>query len=301
MNVLNEDTFSFFNNKSNLNYFGDWINNIDYYKHEFNNKLEGLDNKFVVIDKFLNDNIVNKISDTFPEDYNNKNWFYYENPLEVKYLNSSINTYPEKIKNLYYILSTDYMVNIFSQITDIKDLEYDTTLYGSSIQSMPRYGRLNLHLDYEKHPLLKNKERRLNIILYLNKTWKDEWNGDTELWNTCVAKCVMSQKIKYNSAIIFETNNTSWHGVPKKIMCPDNMSRKTLAYYYISPLTKKSINCKNKYGADENGYRNKASFISRPSDKYKEELERLYKIRPYRRITKKDMEDIWPEWNKVDY
>lgn len=29
MNVLNENTFSFFNNKSNLDYFGDWINNIE--------------------------------------------------------------------------------------------------------------------------------------------------------------------------------------------------------------------------------------------------------------------------------
>ena len=85
MNVLNENTFSFFNNKSNLNYFGDWINNIDYYKQKFNTKLEGLENKFVVIDNFLNDNIVNKIADTFPDDYTNKNWFYYENPLEVKY------------------------------------------------------------------------------------------------------------------------------------------------------------------------------------------------------------------------
>lgn len=301
MNVLNEDTFSFFNTKSNLSYFGDWINNIDYYKQKFNNKLEGLDNKFVVIDNFLNENIINIIVDTFPEDYNNKKWFYYENPLEVKYLNSSINTYPETLKHLYYVLSTDYMVNIFSQIKDIKDLEYDTTLYGSSIQSMPRYGRLNIHLDYEKHPLLKNKERRLNIILYLNKTWKYEWNGDTELWNTDMTKCIISQKIKYNSAILFETNNTSWHGVPEKILCPDNESRKTIAYYYISPLTKKNNNDKNKYGADENGYRNKASFIARPGDNNREKKDKFYKIRPTRRITKKDIEDIWPEWNKVDY
>ena len=55
MNVLNENTFSFFNNKSNLNYFGDWINNIDYYKQKFNTKLEGLENKFVVIDNFLSE------------------------------------------------------------------------------------------------------------------------------------------------------------------------------------------------------------------------------------------------------
>jgi hypothetical protein len=79
------------------------------------------------------------------------------------------------------------------------------------------------------------------------------------------------------------------------------MSRKTIAYYYISPLTEKSTNCKNKYGADKRGYRNKAAYIARPGDNHAKKLDKIYKIRPYRRITKKDMEDIWPEWNKVDY
>ena len=85
------------------------------------------------------------------------------------------------------------MVNIFSQTTDIKDLDM-ITLYGSSIQSMPKIWTFKYISDYEKHPLLKNKERRLNIILYLNKTWKDEWNGDTELWNTDMTKNVLTKK-----------------------------------------------------------------------------------------------------------
>jgi hypothetical protein len=299
--TLQKETFDFFNVKNNASYFGDWINNIDHYNKKFNDKVEGLDNRFVLIDNFLNESFISELSNNFPKDYDNKNWFFYENPLEVKYLNSSINTFPEPLKNIFYILSTNQMVNIFSRITDIEELEYDPTLYGSSIQSTPKYGRLNIHLDYEKHPLIENKERRLNIILYLNKTWKDEWKGDTELWDDNMTKCVVSQKIKYNSAILFETNNTSWHGVPEKLLCPDNESRKTIAYYYISPLTKKNNNDKNKYGADETGYRNKASFIARPGDNNKEKLDKFYKIRPTRRITKKDIEDIWPEWNKVDY
>ena len=30
-------------------------------------------------------------------------------------------------------------------------------------------------------------------------------------------------------------------------------------------------------------------------------MEKLYKIRPHRRITENDMKDIWPEWNSKDY
>ena len=72
------------------------------------------------------------------------------------------------------------------------------------------------------------------------------------------------------------------------------MYRKTLALYYISPL--KSNPVKNKLGADEDGYRKKAVFVKRPQDNYEERMEKLYKIRPYRRITESDMKEIWPEW-----
>ena len=40
-----------------------------------------------------------------------------------------------------------------------------------------------------------------------------------------------------NSAIIFETTEDSWHGVPDKIMCPENVYRKTLAFYYVSKIS----------------------------------------------------------------
>lgn len=296
MNKLN-----IFNNSNNIDFFGNWTNNINELNLEFNSIKPGLNNRFVIIKNFLNKDLIEKVNNEFPNDFkNNKNWFFYDNPLEVKYLNSNIKELPENIQKVFYALSTNQITNLFSKITDIKDLEYDSTLYGSSIHAMPRYGRLNLHLDYEKHPKLLNKERRLNIILYLNKEWKPEWNGDTELWNTNVDKCVVSQKIEFNSAIIFETNNISWHGVPEKILCPEGYFRKTLAYYYISPLTNKSKNLKNKYGANEEGFRIKAAFIKRPKDEYNEKLNELYKIRPNRRITKQDMLNIWPDWNSID-
>ena len=53
----------------------------------------------------------------------------------------------------------------------------------------------------------------------------------------------------------------------------------------------------NKLGADINGYRNKAVFVKRPQDKYDERMEKLYKIRPIRRINDQDMSEIWPYWD----
>jgi hypothetical protein len=152
-----------------------------------------------------------------------------------------------------------------------------------------------MHLDYEKHPILENKQRRLNIILFLNKEWKKEWNGDNQLYSKDMKECKVRTYPKFNRAIIFQTNEISWHGLPEKIMCPENIYRKSIAYYYISPLI--NNNNLDKYGNNGSGYRLKAAFIKRPQDKYCEKIDKLYKIRPFRRITEEDLKNIYPEWD----
>ena len=77
------------------------------------------------------------------------------------------------------------------------------------------------------------------------------------------------------------------------------MFRKSLAYYYVSPLINKSNI--NKKGSNKNGYRIKAVFVKRPQDNYDERMEKLFKIRPFRRISDDDMNEIWPEWNEKEY
>ena len=77
-------------------------------------------------------------------------------------------------------------------------------------------------------------------------------------------------------------------------MCPEGTLRKSFAYYYISPLASKSNN--NKIGNNGSGYREKATFVKKPTDPDIPQLKKLYEIRPKRRIEKEDMEEIWPEW-----
>ena len=39
-----------------------------------------------------------------------------------------------------------------------------------------------MHLDYSIHPI-SGKERRVNLIVYLNKDWKEEFLGEVQLWD----------------------------------------------------------------------------------------------------------------------
>jgi Rps23 Pro-64 3,4-dihydroxylase Tpa1-like proline 4-hydroxylase len=270
-------------------YFGEWINNIDKIKIKYNSALPF---QHIKLDNFLKEEYAEEIYKNFPTDF--ENWHKYCNPLEVKYANDDINNMNEPIKKLFYLLSTNKLVETFSEITNIKDLDYDPYLHGAGLHAHPRYGRLNMHLDYEKHPKLENKQRRLNIILFLTKDWKEEWNGDNQLWDKDMKECMVKTYPKFNSAIIFKTDELSWHGLPEKIMCPEGVYRKSLAYYYISPLVNKKD--ENKIGNDGSGFRTKASFIKRPQDKYDKKIEQLYKIRPHRRIEPEDMDKICPDW-----
>lgn len=265
------------------NYFGNWINNINELKPTFANA-EPFEN--LVIDNFLSTEYADKLSDLFPSDYTN--WHKYENPLEVKYAFDDIDVLPDELKHYFYFLSSASMLSKIKQLTGIDELEYDEYLHGAGLHSHTVNGKLNIHLDYEKHPY-SGKERRINIILYLSKEWKPEWNGANELWNNDVTKCVKKTEIKFNRAIIFKTNDVSWHGVPDKILCPNDVYRKSLAYYYVSPLNTIKLN---------NEYRQKAKYSKRPTDKYDKNLEKLYKIREKRRITKEDLDKYFPEWNK---
>ena len=239
----------------------------------------------VVIDNFLETSYAEKISEIFP--VVNSDWHEYKNPIEVKYTYDNVNELDKDTKDFFYYLSTPELTNIMRDITSIRNLEYDEYLHGAGLHKHPRYGRLNIHLDYEKHPI-SGKERRLNVILFMSKDWDPLWNGANELWDKDVTKCITKTHVKFNRAIIFKTNDISWHGLPDKIMCPDDVFRNSLAYYYVSPL--------NTLKTEEN-YRKKAMFVKRPEDPFDEQLQKLYDIRPHRRITQEDMDNLIPGWS----
>jgi Rps23 Pro-64 3,4-dihydroxylase Tpa1-like proline 4-hydroxylase len=280
---IKEDNLQEINNDENiLDYFGNWTKNLHELKSNF---LNAYPFEHIVIDNFLNDTYANTLHDLFPEKFDN--WYTYENPIEVKYTYDDIDKIELPTKNYFYYLSSNTMIDIFRKLTNIHDLTFDEYLHGAGLHCHPNYGRLNVHLDYEKHPIT-NKERRLNIILFLTKNWNQEWNGQNELWDKDVQKCVVKTDIIFNRAIIFKTNDISWHGLHSPIKCPENIFRKSLAYYYVSPLQ-----------LIKTEYRNKAKYvITNETDKHNINLHKLCEIRANRRLTTNDVNYYYPGWVK---
>ena len=88
-------------------------------------------------------------------------------------------------------------------------------------------------MDYCIHPI-SGKERRCNLIVYLNQDWKSEYGGDLELWDETLTKKTNLISTAWNTAVIFKTNNLSYHGLPRAISCPEGSFRKSLAILRIS-------------------------------------------------------------------
>jgi len=268
----------------NDNIFGTWIFNPSTTQQEYT-KAEPFPH--VIISNFLNDEVAKQIANEFPQV--DEKWHSYMNPLEVKYAFDKIDLLKPSIRNIFYALSTPKTIDLIEKITKLEHLEMDPYLHGAGLHVHPRNGRLNIHLDYEKH-IISGKERRLNIILYLSENWNKDWNGATELWNDTVSKCIVKSDVIFNTAILFQTNDISYHGVPEKISCPNGILRKSLAYYYVSDMIKGKINP-----------RLKATYVNKVNNSTDERMDKLLSIRTNRRITSNDMNEIWPEWNSEDF
>ena len=91
-------------------------------------------------------------------------------------------------------------------------------------------------MDYSIHPKL-GLQRKINIIVYLNSNWEKEWGGNLGLWSNESSrkpgKLVKEIVPKFNRAVLFDTTQNSWHGLPNPLKCPENEFRKSIAVYYL--------------------------------------------------------------------
>lgn len=139
----------------------------------------------------------------------------------------------EKTKELLLYLNTDEFVKQISVMSGILNLLADNTYYGAGVSKISKGGFLNMHADFNWHKHL-NLYRRINLLLYLNKDWKYEYNGNLELWD----EKVMVHDIMpvFNRVVIFSTSNKSLHGHPKPLNPPEGRYRYTLSTYYYTEV-----------------------------------------------------------------
>ena len=190
----------------------------------------------IVINNFFESDIAKKLEKEFP-DYNNAVWDNYNNAIEVKKICNNWKAFPSLTYQVFSYLNSEKFVNKFSNlILNSSDLISDPGLHGGGWHIHSRGGKLNTHLDYSIHPKLK-LQRKINLIIYLNSDWQDDWGGRLGFWENGNSKqpgeLCKEIEPRFNRAVIFDTTKNSWHGLPESINCPENEYRKSMALYYL--------------------------------------------------------------------
>ena len=196
----------------------------------------------LVIDNFFTEEHANALSDNFPG-YEDDIWKgFYNNELEIKKTCHYWSLFPELYYKTFHALLEPSFVRKLEETTGISNLEVDHGLHGGGMHTHPKGGKLNVHLDYHTHPKLTHLKRNLNLIIYLNKGWEESWGGHLQLWDhneetNQPKSCVSVVEPRFNRAVLFDTTQNSWHGLPEPFNCPDGQMRKSLAVYYLTPAT----------------------------------------------------------------
>jgi Rps23 Pro-64 3,4-dihydroxylase Tpa1-like proline 4-hydroxylase len=189
--------------------------------------------RHVVIDEFLNPELCHQLMKEFPA-FDSAHATNERGETGRKAVVSE----PARIGPAYarfdQIIRGREFLELMSGITGIPKLLYDPEYVGGGTHENLDGQDLDPHVDFNYHP--SRRHRRLNLIVFLNLEWEPEWGGCLEFlsdpWTadgTGPAEAVVPLA---NRAVIFETNEHSWHGFCR-IRLPEGkrISRRSIAIY----------------------------------------------------------------------
>ena len=138
-----------------------------------------------------------------------------------------------RARSFFYSLNSRPFLAFLENMTGIKGLAPDPYFLGGGFHETREGGHLSVHADFNLHPALK-MERRLNLLLYLNKDWREEYGGALELWDQEMKACAKRVTPEFNRCVVFSTNATSFHGHPAPVAHPEKKPRRSIALYYYT-------------------------------------------------------------------
>jgi hypothetical protein len=193
----------------------------------------------VVFDRFVPDEILDVVVREFPE-VDQIDWTFYGPGATRHSANKGIEKVGSSDENQFGLFTRHFMQQLNSgaflrfleDLTGTRDIIADPTYNDCGMHSTGRGGRLLIHTDTNRHPIKGPFHQRYNLILFLNKEWREEYGGHLELWDRTAKKCIRKILPEFNRCVIFDTGRHSFHGHPHPLACPEGRRRNSLALYY---------------------------------------------------------------------
>jgi len=223
------------------------------------------------IDNFFDEDIIKRILAEYPGEFDaswNRTFLDAGTYEEQKLGLDRLEDFPPFIQHFVNALNSKVFVKFMEKLTGIDCLVPDPYLAGGGLHMIPRGGRLAIHADFNTHKEMR-LDRRINMLLYLNYDWKEEWGGALELWD----KDVKAKERAYfpiaNRVVVFTTTDTAFHGHPDPLTSPKGRYRKSIAMYYYT----------NGRPEEERSESHTTIFKRRPNEVKKQEL--MDRLKPF--------------------
>lgn len=188
----------------------------------------------IVLDDFIDADVLRRVDRDFPASEGKD--FFDRDQERLKFQFQPQEVRSPLIRNLLAELNSRAFIAFLEEMTGIKGLIPDPHYAGGGLHEIKRGGHLGVHADFNIHEDMK-VERRLNLLIYLNDDWPDEYGGKLELWDREMKGCEVSVAPLLGRAVVFSTNLDSYHGHPDALQCPPDRSRRSIATYYYTAFT----------------------------------------------------------------
>jgi hypothetical protein len=186
----------------------------------------------IVFDNFFDPRLLDLVLEEFPKPGQIK-WQSFDNAAEVKLASATEASFGPVTRLLFYHLNSMTFLDFLSRVTGIENLIADPGFEGGGLHQIVPGGKLGVHADFNRHRRY-GLDRRLNLLLYLNKNWKEEYGGELELWDRDMTAKQAGVFPLFNRVMVFGTTDFTYHGHPDPLRCPEGMTRKSMALYYFS-------------------------------------------------------------------
>jgi len=199
--------------------------------------------KHVVIDNFIKEEYIDKLLCDMDDLTLDKSYYYGDQCIEKQKF-AFKNNFNATLQELFQELNSDEFITLLENKTGISEIvRNNLELSGAGVHKVLNDGFLCMHTDFEGYndTTYGMLDRRLNLLLYMNKDWREEFCGDLCLYDKTANQITKKISPILNRCVIFFTPGNI-HGHPKPMKLPDNKVRQSITtYYYTKNTTGKNL------------------------------------------------------------
>jgi Rps23 Pro-64 3,4-dihydroxylase Tpa1-like proline 4-hydroxylase len=186
--------------------------------------------RHVVIDNFLSDETARRAAESFPPFEQMQR--HHVGLVENRAIEMRFERIDPVYSQIFADLTSDRFMKCLRTLSSVSDLSFDAKFNGAGLHQARDGGFQNIHADSNRHPG-NGLFQRLNILIYLNSTWRSEWGGGLELWAQDLSRCEKTILPLFNRCVIFEVHDRAYHGFARLSLRGD-VTRKSVTCWYFS-------------------------------------------------------------------